>query len=131
MDASPGGLRLAPHELASDDGPLCVLSQLPLGVYFALVSDPMAAGTDNMGFHSGVPVCVSTVFHDTPSSAQAKGLQEGGHHSDSSVLAAEGVVSGSSGTAPETTSSYAGEVGSPAAASCSQVPSAIAHASAS
>ena len=61
-----------------------------------------------------------------------KGMHSGGgHHPDSSVLAAKGVVSGYFGTASETSSSSAGEVGPPAAASCSQILSAIVHASSS
>ena len=124
VDASPGSLRLAPQALARDGGPLCVFSQSPLWCIFCAGLGPHHCREGHhagvLGFLSGI--YVSTVFHDTPGFAQAKGLQGGGHHSDSSVLAAEGVVPGSSGTAPGTSSSSAGEVGSPVAALCLQVP---------
>ena len=133
MYSSLGGLRLAPQALACDVGPLHVLSQSPLCCVFCsdLVSHGCRDGCHAavLGFHSGV--CISTVFFDTPSSAQAMGLQGGGHHSDCSVLAAEGVVSGSSGTAPGSSSSSAGEVGPPATTLFSQIPSAIVFASSS
>ena len=127
MDASSGSLRLTPQALARDGGPLCFFSQSPLWCIFCAGLGPHGCRDIRhaavLGFHSGE--CVSTGLHDTPGSTQAKGLHEGSHHSDSSVLATEGVVSGSSGTTPGISSSSAGEVGSPEATSCSQVPSVI------
>ena len=98
------------------------------GVYFAPVSDSMAAGTDTMpqswdfiqGYAFPPFSLIPQVLHKLRVSREAV----------ITVLATVGMVSGSSGTAPGSSSS-AREVGPPAAASCSQISSAIILASSS
>ena len=133
MVSSSGGIRLALQALAGDGGSFCVISESPLWCLFC--ADLGSYGCGNrchpsvLGFSSGL--CFPSVCDASAGSAQTPGVEASGHHSDSSVLAAKGVVPGPSGASPGTSSSFTGEVGPSLSTSCPRLPSVVVHASSS
>ena len=97
----------------------CILSKSPLWCVLCSGLGPHGYGD---GRHAAVVgpfavVCVPSIHDDTPGLVKTPGVLRSVNHSYSSVLAAEGVVPGPSGTSPGTSSPSAGEVEPPAATS--------------
>ena len=133
VDSPSGGLRLAPQTLTGDDQSFCVISQSPLWCLFCADLGSCGCGhrchPSFLRLSSGL--CIPSVCDTSASVALAQGVEASSHHSDSSVLAAEGVVSGPSGATPGTSSSFTGEVGSSLSTSRPHLPLAVVHGSSS
>ena len=94
MDSPSGGVRLAPQALASDNRPLCVLTQSPLLCLFCA-----CVGSHSCGYRCHVPVLgfttsvrVSFLCHDRSNPGEGSGLSEPGDDSGHSFLASASVV---------------------------------------
>ena len=124
MNSAPGGLRLASQEVADDHRSFCVLSVSLLWCLFCCGVRSHGCGYGChalvMGFSSGVRF--SSFCHDSSGSGETEVVARRGSHSDSVLLASEGVVSRSSRSSPGAPSVSSREVGSAAPASRKKVP---------
>ena len=122
VDAPSGSVQLALPALAGDNRPVASSLSHRCSVYFAPVSDPMAAGTDAMLQSWGS-------LQSSP--GEGEGLPGSGAHAHSSILASASMVSGAAGAADSASSSSSISVGSSASATRQKIPPKPVHASSS
>ena len=131
MDAPSGCVQLAPPALASDNRPVCLLTQSPFLCLFC-----SGVGSHGCGYRYHVPVmgfatgvCLPSIHNYQPGLGEGEGLSEPGADAHSSILAPASVVSGATRAADSAPSSVS--VGSSASATRQKIPLKPVHSSSS